>query len=318
MDLKSGEIVEKKKASTHYDRFLHGLRWSVERGAMEGPPRVDASTLQLTLAALDQDKELEEFVAFMPGFFDSDASPNSTSAMLSLMSDQSTPEPILGSRLNELLKTCLPGASPLTEDERKSRLRVCLRSLWYCLRAFNLPEYLGIPLPPYVRTIFASPQVIRWIQTEQDLAVRLLGRCFGSLVVKKLANDITSRCSLPPTTEESACLSLILGATDEQVGGWLDHTGAIDLANITDLASGELEALIDSGTEGVPADVMDVFQQTFSILAKGMFSSQTNVEWDRDQVAHFQETYSRFANTPVSDVLKERLKDMSDKLPPAS
>jgi len=241
-----------------------------------------------------------------------------TSAMISLMSAPS--DHILASRLHELLNTCLPGASLLTEEQRNNRLRVCLKSLWYCLRAFNLPENMAEPLVPYVRAIFASPPVIRRFQTETDFAVRLLGRCFGSLVVKKLANDIHSRHILtgdPPTTAEMPCLSSILGTTGEQVWSWLDHKGAIDLANVTVLASGGLDTLIDSGTGGVPADVMDVFQQTLDILAKGMFPSQPDVEWDPDQVENFHQIYSRTASAPVPDVLRERLQYVSERLPPA-
>ena len=312
--------VLEEKVRTHYKRFWHGLQGRVTFGAMEAPSSVDASALYWLLSTLDENTEFEEFAAYMPGFFDSSAPPDATSAMLSLISEQQTSDPILGSRLFELLNTCLPGASPLTEDQRKSRLRVCLKSLWYCLRAFNLPENLDVPLPPYVRAIFASPQVIRWIQTERDLATRLLGRCFGSLVVKKLANDIDLRHTLTgdPPIAELACLSSILDAPGEQVWGWLDHKGAIDLANVNVLTSGELETLIDSGTRGVPADVIDVFQQTLGILAVGMFTSQANVEWDTYQLAHFHEIYFRLANAPVDDVLKERLQYISDRLPPTS
>jgi hypothetical protein len=146
----------------------------------------------------------------MPGFFDSSAVPGASSAMLSLMYERPTSDPILGTRLRELLGSCQPGASPLAEEQRNNRLRVCLTSLWYCLRAFNLPENLREPLAPYVRSIFASPQVIDWIRAEEDLATRLLGRCFGSLVVKKLANDIAS--GLPRTTAELACISYMLDA----------------------------------------------------------------------------------------------------------
>ncbi|KAI9463197.1 hypothetical protein BJY52DRAFT_68962 [Lactarius psammicola] len=309
------------KVSTHYERFWYGLRWRVERSAMEAPPRVDANALRWTLTTLDEDNKFEDFAARMPGFFDPRAGPDATSIMLSLlMPEQSTPDPILGSRLRSLLETCLPGASPLTEEQRKNRLRVCLKSLWYCVRAYNLPENAGVPLAPYVRAIFASPEVIRWIRTEQDLATRLLGRCFGSLVVKKLANDITSptRTSFTTITAEMGCLSYILGATGDQVRDWLGQDGPIDLANVISLASGELEALVTSGTKGVPTDVMDVFQLTLSILTEGIVSSHANVEWDTDQVTRFHKIYSQFANARVPNLLKERLRDISDRLPPSS
>ena len=259
-------------------------------------------------------REFEDFAARMPGFFDSFAPSTATSAMLSLLSEQPTSEPILGSRLRDLLQTCLPGTSPLTEEQRNNRLRVCM-SLWYCLRAYNNS---GVPLAPFVRAIFASPEVIGWIRTEQDPAIRLLGRCFGSLVVKKLASDIASSTYLPGITEEMACLSYILDAPGGQVRDWLDQDRAIDLVNAIYLGSEEFEMLVASGAE---ADVADVFQQTLGILAEGIVSGHTTVKWDDlpvDQVARFHHIYARFANAGIPDVLKERLRYISDRLPPTS
>ncbi|KAI9439752.1 hypothetical protein H4582DRAFT_1876757, partial [Lactarius indigo] len=51
------------KVSTHYERFLHGLRWRIELGAMEAPSSVDASALHWTLTTLDEDKEFEDFAS---------------------------------------------------------------------------------------------------------------------------------------------------------------------------------------------------------------------------------------------------------------
>ena len=190
-----------------------------------------------------------------------------------------------------------------------------MRSLWYCLRAYNNS---GIALAPFVRAIFASPEVIGWIRTEPDPAIRLLGRCFGSLVVKKLASDIASRTNLAGITEEMACLSYILDAPGGQVRDWLDQDRAIDLENIISLASGEFARLVTSGAE---ADVADVFQQTLGILAEGIVSGHSTDEWDDlpvDQVARFHHIYARFANAGVPDVLKDRLRYISDRLPPTS
>ncbi|KAH9032929.1 hypothetical protein EDB84DRAFT_113632 [Lactarius hengduanensis] len=125
------------------------------------------------------------------------------------MSDQSTTDPILGSRLYDLLRTCIPGTEPLTEEMRRSRLRVCLRSLWYCGRAYNQLE-TPEPLPLYVRLVFADPEMTHRIQAEQDLAARVIGRWFGALVAKKLSADITLRC-VRISNEILGCLSAILG-----------------------------------------------------------------------------------------------------------
>ena len=301
------------------ERSRNGLRWRVEDSAVKASSSVDKYALHWTLKTLGENKKFEEFAAHMPGFFNSTAIPDATSAMLSLMSEPAS-EPILGSRLRELLNTCLPGSSHVTEDQRQGRLRVCLTSLWYCLKAFNLDDNLDMPLAPYVRAVFASPQVIQWIQTERDFAVRLLGRCFGSLVVKKLASDIASPARTdPPTVAEIACIKTILGATGEQVCAWLSQKGAIDLANVTLLASGEADTLAFRGAKGVPADVVDVFQQTLHIIGEGMSSiegdkeqdkgqdKEGKVEWNADQVTQFHEIYFSLANAPIPALLKERL-----------
>ena len=94
--------VLEEKVRTHYKRLKHSLRWRVVDSAMDAPSSVDKSALHWTLTTLDENQKFEEFAARMPGFFDSSAAPDATPAMLSLMSNQSTSEPILGSRLREL------------------------------------------------------------------------------------------------------------------------------------------------------------------------------------------------------------------------
>jgi hypothetical protein len=286
-------------------------------GSIDAPSRGDACALLWTLTALDEDKEFEDFSARISGFFDSHVAPNATSAMLFLMSKQPTSGPVLVSRLRELLGTCIPGASLLTEEQRNRRLRVCLTSLWYCLREYNLPKNSEVPLAKCVHAIFASRETIRWLRTEQDPVVRLLGHCFGSLVVKKLANDIISPThpSIVTDYKHLARLSYILGANNEKVRDWLGQEGAIDLANVNSLTSAEMETLVDSGTKGVPTDVVDVFQQTLSILAEGIISSHPNIVWDTDQVEVFHKIYEKISNARVPLVLKERLRHISDRLP---
>ncbi|KAI0306814.1 hypothetical protein B0F90DRAFT_472929 [Multifurca ochricompacta] len=164
-----------------------------------------------TLTALDEDKEIEDFAARVPGFFDSRAVPDAPSAILSLMEtpqDQPTSDPILGSRLGDLLKTWISGTSPLPEESRRNRLRVCLRCPWYCGRAYIRSENL-VTLPSYVCAVFASSEMTRHIQTEDDVAARIIGRCFGSLVVKILLNDVNARIGVGLRINEGelhACL----------------------------------------------------------------------------------------------------------------
>jgi len=166
-----------------------GLRNSVILSASTAPLTVLTDALEWTLTTLDEDKEVEDFVARMPGLFDSRAVPDATSAILPLMSHD---EPILGSRLYDLVKTCRPGASFLTEEMRRYRLRVCMKTLWYFGRAYN---QLGAshPLPSYFPDALAGLEVIRHVQKEGDTAIRVMGRCFGALTARKLISDLRSR-----------------------------------------------------------------------------------------------------------------------------
>jgi len=320
------EVLE-TRAHAHYKWLLHGIRRRVEVSAMDASSRVDASALHWTLTTLDEDVEIEDFADRMPGFFDSRSGPDATWAMLSLMSsEQPASDPILGSRLRDLLKTCLPGTSGLSEKQRENRLRVCLKSLWCCLRAYNQPEYVEVPLPSYIRSVLASPEVIGWIQTEEDPATRLLGRCFGSLVVKKLVNGITAsaRTSITAITAELACLSYNLGKGSDQVYEWLiNYDSAIDLANVISLTSSEINSLIAPGGIAVPSDVLHIFVQTLGILVEGVFPKHVDSEYQPDDlppelVAQFHDICSKFSEAWVPDSLKEKLRHISDKLPPRS
>ncbi|KAF8261211.1 hypothetical protein EI94DRAFT_823123 [Lactarius quietus] len=133
-------------------RFSQGLRERVELSAYGADSTVVTSALEWTLTALDQDREIEDFAARVPRFFDSRAFPEATLAILPLMSHQPNTVPIFGPRLYDLLRTCLPDALILDENSRKKRLRVCMKLL----------------LPSYFPGTLADPATIHNVKTEED------------------------------------------------------------------------------------------------------------------------------------------------------
>ncbi|KAI9447654.1 hypothetical protein H4582DRAFT_13338 [Lactarius indigo] len=291
------------QVAMHYRWLWDGLQTSVELGAAGAPPTVDAHALECTLTALHHNEEIEDFAESVPGFFDSRAVPDPTSAILPLMSDQPKTEPILGSRLYNLLKTCIPGTSPLAEEKRKNRLRICLKSLWYCGRAYNQPENPE-PLPSYVRAVFASPEMTHRIQAEEDLAARIIGRCFGALVAKKLSADINLR-RVRINDEILGCLSAILGADNREVMFLLGQPDAIELANIVSLM-----LVADSSVgDTMPPDVLDVFKQTLRILSQTLIS-KGQADLPLPQIVQFHEIYFK-----VPDWLKGELQQILYRLP---
>jgi hypothetical protein len=256
--------------------LAHGLRRSIVLSATTAATwKVDSRALRWTLVVLHRDNEIEDFVAHIPGYFESPTVPDATSAILALMdvpSDRA--DPILGSRIHDLIKSSKLGISPLQEEARKNRLRVCLKTLWCCGRAYNQTGYAA-PLPSYVRKVFAVPEMIHQIYMETDVSVRIIGRCFSSLLAKKLAQDVTDHPRRYPRTgmgvfvtqTELMCLSTLLESTSGDVMDWLEHRGAISLATVVSLANSEVEHLI---ADSVPSEALDVFQKTFEILVQGL------------------------------------------------
>ncbi|KAH8996065.1 hypothetical protein EDB83DRAFT_2559183 [Lactarius deliciosus] len=286
-----------------------GLQNSITLSAASAPSTMDENALSWTLTVLDDDKEFEDFVTRVPGFFDSASVPNAPSVMLSLMSAQSDQfDPVLGSRI---LKTCVLGTSPLREELRRNRLGICMRTLWYYAREYNRSGNTN-PLPSYVRTVFADPEMTRQIQSETDPAACLIGCSFSSLIAKKLAQDIGSRADqgLRVTEAELSCLAAILGRTNAEVATFLSQPGVVDLANIISLTSSKIDTLVEGR---VPSEVVDIFRTTLDMLLAETPASP-NAELPPDLVAIIQETYSNAQRLKVPVWLKDRLRQISEVL----
>ena len=301
----------------HRNRLVYGMRRSVMLCATGAPWKVDAKALHWTLTVLDGDNEIEDFVARIPGFFESPTVPDATSAILALMdapSDRS--DPILGSRIHDLLKTCELGVSPLLDDARRNRLRVCLKSLWYCGKGYNQPTY-SAPLPSYVRKVFAVPEMIFQIRSEEDVSVRLIGRCFESLLAKKLAQDAVdhpkrySRTGrgIFVTQAELLCLSTHFDATSKDVMDWLGQRGAISLANIISLATSEADLI---AADNVPSEALDVLQKTLEILVTGL--PHPGPDLSGDLAVKFCKLYSKIDNAWGTIWLKYQLRPIHERL----
>ncbi len=277
---------------------------------------MDKDALAWTLAVLDDDREFEDFVARVPGFFESVSVPNASTVMLSLLDVQSAQsdqfDPVLGSRINDPLKTRVPGTSPLKEELRKNRLRICMRTLWYFAREYNQPGNTT-PLPSYVRTVFANPKMTRRIQSEEDPAARLIGRSFSSLVVRKLAQDIDSRTDHSPRVKEAdlSCLAAILGKTSAEVATLLIQPCAISPADIVSLTSSEMDTLVK---ERVPSEVLDIFLKTLDILFVEDLWAPPNAELPPHLVAVFHETSPLRQRLRAPDLRVDRLREVLEGL----
>ena len=264
-ELKKWREALEKEVKIRWQWFSQGLLRSVELSAYKADSTVVTKALAWTLTALDEDKEIEDFAARVPGFFNSRVVLDATSAVLSLMSHEPTADPIFGSRLYDLLKTCLPETSVLDEKMRKNRLRVCLNCLWHFGRAYNQPAIYE-PLPSYFSNALV-PEITHRVQIEEDSGVRVMGHCFEALIVKKLAADLDSIKDV-----ELACLSAILGIKSHDMALYLSQPDTVSLANVISFSFEKIGTMIPTT---VPSDVLDMVQQTLDILSQPMSTSTT-------------------------------------------
>ncbi|KAI9467390.1 hypothetical protein BJY52DRAFT_1413490 [Lactarius psammicola] len=291
-----------KRVNTYRQRFLDGLQRSIEFYATEVPQAVDANTLEWTLTALvenNSEKEIEGFAAWVPEFFDTCAPSSAPEAIRPLMSDHPPTIPIFGFRLHHLLEACIIGTSDLPEEERKRRLRVCLKCLWCWVREYNQHS---MPLPSYFP--LPDPDMTQRLQTEEDPTAGMIGRCFSALVAKKLAADVNSRHSSDDRVRKAklASLSAILGMEVTS----LSQPGAIGLANIVSLTSNGMNTLV---SEKVSREVLGIFQRTIDILLAEDLLISPDAGLPQNLVDSFHGIYS---NAP--EWLKEKLEQISKKL----
>ena len=161
-------------------------------------------------------------------------------------------------------------------------LRLWMKTLWSFTIACNEPWY-SFALPSYVCVTFTNPEMTRRIHEQRDLAVRVIGRCVEALIVKKLTADMTPR-NVPVSGHnyKLACLTTILGTTNNDVESLLDHPGATEFTEMVFLA---LDNLHPSAIEKVPLYVLGVVQETLNILSRAL-PRDWNVAMLLDQTAN--------------------------------
>jgi hypothetical protein len=206
------------------------------------------------------------------------------------------------SRLHVLLTMCIPGGSSLTEEVRISCLRMCLKTLWYCAKAHHQSSNL---LPSYFPLVFASPEVARHFQTEQDPVSCIAGCCFWALIVSKQAGALGSPISLSGGihSAELAWISAILGSECHEDLLFPHQLRIINFRNIVSVISGKITAL--STGAGMQAEVLNMTQATLSILANRLRDNTFGSGGvPRDQQHLLQEIYSGIMNALSFDQLK--------------
>ena len=187
---------------------------------------------------------------------------------------------IISSSFHKLLQMCITGTSPLPAEVRRSCLRMCLKSLWYCAEAYHQPG-VSKPLPSYFLRVLASDGIVSRICEERDPVSRVVGRCFCALVVIKLVADLRSRTDSDVQIgfDEAYCIKNILEIWRD-LDFWLEQPGAVELMNVAFLAFDDISSF---AADTVPSYVLDVIPETFSIISQSL-PTEINTESELDQI----------------------------------
>ncbi|KAH9026178.1 hypothetical protein EDB85DRAFT_2291956 [Lactarius pseudohatsudake] len=191
-----------KQIATHKHWFSEGLHQRVVSNAIEASSLVDREALIWTLSKLDEDKEVENYISRIPGFFDSRVVPDALRTMLGLMDSPSNgADSVLAVRLGGLLKTCLPTTSGIDPGVDKNRLNICLTAIWCYTKGYKRPDSKGITMSKYFRGLFADENEMNTLLANDDIHTKVMVLCMGSLLVARLMEEMRGQTAGPQVSE---------------------------------------------------------------------------------------------------------------------
>ncbi|KAF8261190.1 hypothetical protein EI94DRAFT_822090 [Lactarius quietus] len=166
---------------------------------------------------------------------------------------------ILQHWLHDLLKMCTI-EFPLPESEERIG---CLKSLWYHeIASYYLRAPGSLPTLDLFPLHFFTPEIAHRIHAEEDNVVRVIGRCFASLVVNRRAVK-----SKPFEDHELGYLTAILSTENRAAIHQHFTPGVVQLINVVFLAFGEVSSFVTNTT---PPYVLHIVGQTIGILTQSL------------------------------------------------
>lgn len=241
------------KLDDHSRRFRQGLPRSRETIALRQPTEMDSRALSWTLDALDEDHELEQFVAAIPGYYRSTTVSPPREALGHLTHYERLDSP-LEARILDLLspRGTAPDAPPASNIERKRRM-VCLEAL-YCLPE-TVTRHLRIAVLDDTAffsrdPLFASSEA--WnaaTSMAQDIHrdIAFAGHCVAAVLVAAWRLGFTAAPPGPPSGCRNGvsvgvgALAMHLDVPEAVVETWMNRADSVMLANLIHLLKNTLE-----------------------------------------------------------------------------
>jgi hypothetical protein len=240
------------KLDDHSRRFRQGFLRSRESIALMQPTEMDSRALSWALDALDEDHELEQFVAAIPGYYRSTTVSPPREALKHLTHYEGLDSP-LEARIFDLLspRGTAPDAPPASNIERKRRM-VCLHAL-HCLpgtvirhlRAAVLDTTLFSSDPLFASSEAWNAATSMAKDTHRDIA--FAGHCVATVLVAAWRHGFTAVPPGPPPGGGNSvvvgvgALAMHLDVPEALVETWMNRADSVMLASLIHLLENTLE-----------------------------------------------------------------------------
>jgi hypothetical protein len=242
-----------------------GLSRSVANGAQSAPEYRELQALNwfLHVTALREDSAFQDFVSTLPE--------DTVRRMLQSSDPQSST--FFGGRLHDLLWTCLPGITGLTEDARKHRLLTCLDAIYRGFRAYNVDDS-DESIPDSVRVNLAELRIMRPLWSDEDTAVSVRARCICALLARRILLDIGGTTPRRyPMEADIAWLEAVFGESSNDIYDSLGDLKVLGNMNVTSFVRGVKSPLLAGAlTNKEITYILD----TLTILMEVNGTSRTN------------------------------------------
>jgi len=245
------------KSDDYSRRLAQGFARTREAIALRQPTEMDSRALSWALDVLDEDNELEEFVAAMPGYYRSVVVRPPEKALEHLTHHEGLDSP-LEARILDLLcpRSTAPDTPPQSRKERKRRV-VCLEAL-YCLPGAIGRHVRAAVLEPFLFAsdpLFASSEawaVATSVAKGINKDMAFSGHCVAAVLV---ARHGLAASPGPPAAELAQHLSMPMDVVER----WAHRSDNVMLASLIHLLENTLEDL----TARDAADLLPVGTTTY-------------------------------------------------------
>ena len=228
----------------HSRRLAHGFSRSREATALAQPPQMDARALMWTLEVLDEDHELEQLVAAIPGYYRSSTVRPPVVALKYLTHHDGLDSP-LEARILDLLcpRGTVPDKPPKSAPEQHRRV-ACLEAL-YCLHGVVTRHLRAAMVDP---TLFARDPFLAsseaWAVTaslakDSNREIAFAAHCVASVLVVAWCHGYAAPPG--PPGGSVAALAHHLGVSEDVAQEWLRSGDSVMLASFIRLIEGMLD-----------------------------------------------------------------------------